>query len=127
MSIKEHGVRNMIAELEATWWRLREYTRVKELAASHRLERTRRLCMLEEQEARKREAGFDRIEIIVKIYAQHLRAGFDSESRYTKLYIPRWTHTPAEYTLEMNVDAELLRMEMILSQPAPPPQCDSSP
>ena len=59
--------------------------------------------------------------------AQRFRTGFDSESFYTKLYNPRWPHTQAEYTLEMNVDVERLKMKVLLLQPAPPPQCDSSP
>ena len=59
--------------------------------------------------------------------AERLRAGFDSELFYTKLYNPRGPQTPEEYTLEMRVHVERLRMEILLSQPAPPPQCDSSP
>ena len=39
----------------------------------------------------------------------------------------RRPHTPDEFILEMRVDVERLRMEIILSQPAPRPQCDSSP
>ena len=42
------------------------------------------------------------------------------------MVIPRQPHTPAKFTLEMKVDVEGLRMEIILSQPAPP-QCDLSP
>ena len=83
--------------------------------------------MLEEQKAWKREAGFDRIEITAEVDARRFRVGFDSEPLYTKLYNPRWPHTPEEYALEMRVDVERLRMEILLSQPAPPPQCDSSP
>ena len=51
MPTKERDVRKMIAEVEATIWRLRECIRVRELAATHRLERIRHLRMLEEQEA----------------------------------------------------------------------------
>ena len=87
----------------------------------------RRLRMLEEQKAWKREAGFDRIEITAKIDEQRLRSGFNSQPSYTKLYNPRWPHTPAEYALETRVDVERLKLEILLSQPAPPPQCDSSP
>ena len=39
----------------------------------------------------------------------------------------RWPHTHDEFTLEMRVDVERLRMEIGLSQPEPPPQCDPSP
>ena len=34
---------------------------------------------------------------------------------------------PGEHTLEMNVEVEELRIEIVLSQPAPPPQYGSSP
>ena len=87
----------------------------------------RHLRTLKEQKVWKREAGFDRIETTAEMDAQRFRAGFDSEPSYTKLYNLKWPHTPAEYTLEMRVDVERLRMEVLLSQPAPPPQCDSSP
>ena len=87
----------------------------------------RRLWMLEEQEAWKREAGFDRIEIIAETDAQRFRPGFDSEPFYSKLYNPRWHHTPEKHTLEMRVIVERVRMKNIISQPTPPPQCDSSP
>ena len=59
--------------------------------------------------------------------AQRFRTSIDSESLYRKLYNPRWSHTREEHTLEMKIDFERLRMEVVLSQPAPPPQCDSSP
>ena len=59
--------------------------------------------------------------------AQRFRTGFDSEPLYSKLYNPRWPHTQAEYTLEMDVEVERLRMEILLSQPAPLLQCGSSP
>ena len=83
--------------------------------------------MLEEQKDWKRDAGFDRIEITAEMDAQRPRTGFDWESFYTKLYNPRWLHTSEEYTLEMRVEAERLRMKIILSKPAPPQQCGSSP
>ena len=126
MSIRESDVRKIIAEVQATSWRQREYTRVRELAATYRLEQIRCLRMPEEQKAGKREAGFDRIEITAKMDEQRLRPDFDSQPFYTRLYNPRSPHTPAEYTLEMRVDVEKLRMEILLLQPAPP-QCDSSP
>ena len=62
MTIDEHDFAKMIAEVEATSWRLRETIRVRELAATHRLGQMRRLLMLEEQKAWKREFGFDCIE-----------------------------------------------------------------
>ena len=98
----------------------------RELAVTHRLERLRRLRMLEEQKAWKRETGFDRIEIIVEMREQHFLAGFRLEPLNSKLYNPRWPHIPEEHTLEMRVDVERLRMETVLLQLARPPQCDSS-
>ena len=100
---------------------------VRELAATHRLGRMRRLRMLEEQKAWKREAGCDRIETAAEMDAQRcFRSGL-SEPFYSKLSNPRWPHTPNEYTIEMRIDVERLKMEIVLSQPAPRPQCDSSP
>ena len=96
---REQNARKMIRDLKATCWRLRECTRARELAATHRLERMRRLRMLEEQKAWKTEAGFDRIEIIAEMRAQHLHAGFDSEPLYTGLYNLRWPHSPEEHKL----------------------------
>ena len=125
MSIEESDVRKVL--LKATSWRLRECVRVRELAAPHRLGQMRRLRMLEEQKAWKREAGFDRIDTAAEMDAQRFRTNLVSEHFYSKLFNPRWPHTPNECTLEMRVDAERLRMEIVLSQPAPPPQCDPSP
>ena len=82
----------------------------------------RRLRMLEEQKAWKRQAGFDRIEIPSKMRAQDLHAGFDSKPLYTELYDPKCPHTPEEHNLEMDVDVERLRVKIPLSQPAPLPQ-----
>ena len=82
--------------------------------------------MLEEQKVWKREVGFDGIAITGEMDAQRFRTGFDSESLYSKLYNPRWPHTPAEYTLGMNVRIEGLGMEVVLLQPEPP-QCDYLP
>ena len=82
--------------------------------------------MLEEQEARKREAGFDRIEIIAKMHAQRLHTGFGSKLLFKRLYNLRWSHSPEECKLEMDVKVERLRLEFF-SQPAPAPQCNSSP
>ena len=117
----------MIAEEEAAGWRLRECIRLRGLAATHRHELMRRLRMLEEQEAWKREAGFDRIEIITEIDSQPLRAGFDSEPLYTKLDNPRWLHSLEEHKLDMDVEIERLGLETLLSQPAPSPQDDVPP
>ena len=81
----------------------------------------RRLWMLAEQKEWKREAGFDRIEIIAEMRDQHFLAGFDSESLYSKLYNPKWPHFPEEHKLDMDVEIERLVSEILLSQPAPSP------
>ena len=73
------------------------------------------------------EGSFDRIESIAEMHAQRLHARFSSESLYTGLYNPRWSHNPEEYKLEMSGDVERLRLKNSFLQPAPPPQCDSSP
>ena len=127
MPFKERNVHKMVEKVETISWRLRECIRVMELAAAHRLERMSRLRMLEKQKVWKLEAGFDRIDITAEMDAQRFRTGFDSEPFYTKLYNRRWSQTPEEHTLEMRVDVERLMMKIVLSQPAPPPQCDSSP
>ena len=127
MSIKERDVQKIIPEVEAISWRVRECARARKLAATQRLVQMRRLWMLEEQKAWKREAGFERIDITAEIDAQRFRTILDLKHFYTKLYNPRWPHTPVEHTLEMRVDVERLKMELLLSRAAPPLQCDSSP
>ena len=72
---REQDARKLMREIEATCWRLRQFVRVRELAATHRLERMRYLRMLKEQKAWKREADFDRIEIIAEMLEQHFLAG----------------------------------------------------
>ena len=55
-----------------------------------------------------------------------VRAPFQILSLYRNMVIPNHPHTPDEFTLEMKVDVEGLRMEIILSQPASS-ECDPSP
>ena len=80
MPTEESDVRNIIAEIliEVTSWHLRKSIRVRELAATHRLGQMRRLRMLEEQKAWKREAGFDRIDTAAKMDAQRFRTNLVS-------------------------------------------------
>ena len=85
MPIKERDVRKIIAKVKETSWRLRGCIQVRELATTHRLEQMRRLRMLEEQKAWKREAGLDRVKTIVNMDVQHFRTDLDSEPLYTKL------------------------------------------
>ena len=127
MSIDESNIRKIIAEVQATTWRLRECIRARKLAATHRLGQMCRLRMLEEQTAWKREAGFDHIETAAEMDAQRFRTNLVLEPFYSKVFNPRWPHTPDEFTFKMRVDVERLRMEIVLSQPEPPSQCDPSP
>ena len=90
----------------------------------------RRVWMLQKQAVWEREGSFDRIEIKAEIHEQTLRrlyAGFDSEPLYTGLYNPRWLPTPEEFTLDMNVEVESLRLEILVLQSPPPPQYNLSP
>ena len=82
--------------------------------------------MLEEKKAWTREVGFDRIETAAKMDEKRFRTSLISEPfLYRNMSNPRRPYTPDEFTLEMRVDVERLRMEIILSQPTP--QCDPSP
>ena len=83
--------------------------------------------MLEEHKAWKREVGFNRIETAAKMDAQRFRTSLVSEPFYSKMYNPRRPHNSDEFTLEMRVDVECLRMEIIFSQLAPRPQCEPLP
>ena len=86
--------------------------------------------ILEKQAAWKRGGGFDRVEVMAVMHKKILRdlhAGFDLEPLYTSLYNPRRPPTPEEFTLDMSVEVESLRLEVLLSQPLPPPQYDLSP
>ena len=94
----------------------------------HRLGQMRRSRMLEEQKAWKREDDFDYIDTAAEMDARRSRTNLVSESFfYSKISNPRWPHIHDEFTLEMRVDVERLRMEIVLPQPEPPPQCDASP
>ena len=129
MAVKEHDFAKMIAELEETSWRIREKVRVTELAAAHRLEQMRRLLMLEEHKTWKREFGFDRIETAAEMNEKRSCTSTNPVPDpffYNNMLNSRRPHTPDEFTLDMKVDIERLRMEAILSKPAPP-QCDQLP
>ena len=86
----------------------------------------RRLRTVEEPKACKREAGFDRIEMTAEMDEHRFCIGLDSGPFNTKLYNPRWPHTLEEHKLVMDINVEKLRMGILLSQPAPPPQYDPS-
>ena len=130
MTLDECDVRKIIAQVlvEGTSWRPRETIQVRELAATYRLGQMRRLRMLEEQNAWKREAGFDYLDTAAEMDARRSRTDPVPEPFfYRNMFNPRCPHTPDELTLEMRVDVERLRMEIVLSQPEPPLQCDASP
>ena len=83
--------------------------------------------MLEEQKAWKRGAGFDYIETTAGMDARRSRSNIVSKTFfYRNMFNPRRPHNPDEFTLEMRVDVERLRMKITLSQPALQPQCDPS-
>ena len=84
--------------------------------------------MLEEQKAWKREASFHYIDTAAEMDARGSRTNLVSKPFfYKKMFSARCPHTPDEFTLEMRVDVEGLRMENVLSQPEPSLQCDASP
>ena len=120
MTVKERGFARMPEDVEATIWRLRETIRVAELAATHHLEQMRRLQMHGKHKTWKREFGFDSIETAAEIDEKRSRTSTNPvpDFFYRNTVIPRRPHTPDEFTLEMKVDVEGLRMEIILSQPA---------
>ena len=129
MTVKEHDFAKIIAETEATSWRLRETIRVRKLAATHRQGQMRRLLMHKKHNTWKREFGFDRIETSTEMDEQHSRTSTSPVPDpffCRNMVIPRHPHTPDEFTLEMEVDVEGLRMKIIISQPASP-QCDPLP
>ena len=121
-TVDGRDITKMIAEEgKATSWRLRETIRVRELAATHRLGQIRRFLKLEEQKTWKREFGFNRIETAAEMDENGFRTSPVSDSFfYRNMSNSRHPHTPDEFTLEMKVYVERLRMKIVLSQPAPP-------
>ena len=78
----------------------------------------RRLLMHEKHKAWKREFGFDRIKTATEMDEKRSRTSTRPVLDlffYRDLAIPRYPHTPDEFTLEMKVDVDGLRMEIILS------------
>ena len=129
MIVKERNFARMSEDAEATIWRIRETIQVGELAATHLLEQMRCLLMRKKHKTWKREFGFNRIETAAEMNEKRSRTSTSPVSDpffYLNMVIPRRPHTPDEFTLEMKVDVEGLRMEIILSQPASS-QCDPSP
>ena len=111
----------------ATSRRLCECIWIRELAATNRLGKCV-VCGC----SRSRRPGSERSASTVlrrqpKLDAQRFRTSLVSEPFYSKLCNPRWLHNPDEFTPEMRVDVKRLRMEIVLSKPAPRPQSDPSP
>ena len=82
----------VLVDLAITRGRVRKLIRVRELAATHTLEKMRRMRILEKQAAWKRGGGFDRIETTAEMHEEILRrlhADFDPEPFYNGLYNPR--------------------------------------
>ena len=89
----------------------------------------RRLLMHKKHKSWKREFGFDGIETAAEMDEKRFRTSTSPVPDpffYRNMVIPRCPHTPDEFTFEMKVDVEGLRMEIILSQLASS-QCDPSP
>ena len=85
--------------------------------------------MHEKHKTWKREFGFDLIETATEMDEKRFRTSTSPVPDpffYRNMIIPTRPHTPDEFTLEMKVDVEGLRMEIILSQPASS-HCDPSP
>ena len=89
----------------------------------------RRLLMHEKHKIWKQKFGFDRIETAAEMDGKRSRTNTSPVPDpffYRNMVIPRRPHTPDEFTLEMKMDVEGLRMKIILSQSASS-QCDPSP
>ena len=117
MTVEERDFTRMSKNVKATIW-----------AATHRLGQMRCLLMHEKHKACKREFGFDRIETAAEMDEKRSRTSTSPVPNtffYRNMVISSHPHTPDEFTLEMKVDVEGLRVEIILSQPASS-ECDPS-
>ena len=94
MTVDGYVIPKMIAEAEATSWRLRETIRVRELAATHRLGQMRRLLILEEKKAWKQEFDFDRIKMAAEMDEKHFRTSLVSYLSSTGICRIRGAHIP---------------------------------
>ena len=90
-TVDERDITKMIAEVEVTSWRLRETIRVRELAAT--LGQMRRLLMLVEEKAWKRDFGFDRIETTVEMDEKRFRTSLVSDPFFLGICSIRSTYT----------------------------------
>ena len=84
--------------------------------------------MHERHKVWKREFGYDRIETVAEMDEKRSRASTSPVSNpflNRNMAIPEHPYTPEEFHLQMKVDVEGLRMEIILSQPSSS-ECDTS-
>ena len=128
-TVEERDYARMSEDLGTTIWRLRETVRVAKLAATHRLEQMRNLLMHERHKVWKREFGYDRIETAAEMDEKRSRTSTSPVSNpffHRNMVIPEHPHTPEEFNLQMKVNVEGLRIEIILSQP-PSSECDPPP
>ena len=105
----------MEANLAIRRGRVCKRIRIRELAASHVIERLQSLRMLKQRATWMRENSFDRIDVIAEMHKEICRclhADFDPEHFCTGLYNPRQPPTPKEFTLDMTVEVENLRLEL---------------
>ena len=87
------------------------------------------MLMHERHKVWKREFGYDRIEMAAEMDEKRSRTSTSPVSNpflYRNMVIPEHPHTPEKFHLQMKVDVEGLRMEIILSQPSSS-VCDTSP
>ena len=118
ITVEEREFSRMSEKVKATIW-----------AATHRLGQIRLLLMHEKHKVWKREFGYDRIETAAEMDEKRSRTSTSPVPNplfCRNMVIPSHPHTPDEFTLQMKVDVEGLRMEIILSQP-PSSECDPSP
>ena len=94
MVFDESDLRKIVAGVQATSWRLRKTIWVRELAATYRLGQMRRLLMLEEQKAWKREVGFDYIDTEAEMDARRSRANIASNLFFSARCSIRDAHIP---------------------------------
>ena len=128
-SVDQRDFARMSEDLGTTIWRLRETVRVAKLAATHRLGQMRSLLLYERHKVWKREFGYDRLETAAEMDENRSRISTSLVTNpffYRSMVIPDHPYTPEEFSLQMKVDVEGLRMEIILSQP-PSSECDTSP
>ena len=129
ITVEERDYARMSEDLGTMIWRLRETVRVAKLATTHRRGQMRSLLMHEKHKVWKREFGFDRIETAAEMDEKRSRISTSPVPNpffYRNMVIPEHPHTTEEFNLQMKVDVEGLRMEIILSQPSSS-ECDTSP